>query len=153
MLKKYLWIFFISMVPVVELRLALPAGLAMGLPFFWTYVVCVIGNFLPVPFLILFAQKVLHLCTKIPKIGGFFQKIIDIGNRKAEKVGKYEFLGIWIFVAIPLPGTGAWTGALVATVLQTKFSKACLAILLGVITSGAIMFMVSAGVFSFLGIR
>ena len=152
MLQKYLWIFLISMVPVVELRLALPYGLAMGLPFFWTYVVCVVGNFLPVPILILFTQKVLHWCIKIPKIGKYFQKIIDIGEKKATKVGKYEFWGIWLFVAIPLPGTGAWTGALVASVLQTKFTTACLAILLGVITSGAIMFVLSTGILSFIGL-
>lgn len=152
MLQKYLWIFLISMVPVVELRLALPAGIAMGLPFFWTYVVCVIGNFLPVPILILFTQKVLHMCVKIPKIGKYFQKIIEIGEEKAKKVGTYEFFGIWLFVAIPLPGTGAWTGALVATVLQTNFAKACLAIFLGVATSGAIMFLLSTGVLSFMGL-
>ena len=146
MLLKYLACFFVSMVPLVELRLAVPMAVSMGLSYWPSLVVCVIGNMLPVPVIILFAKRVLAWCAKLPKVGGFFQKIIDRANRKANKIGDYELLGVLLFVAIPLPGTGAWTGALVAAVLQLRMKKAFFAILLGVLISGVIVMLITNGV-------
>lgn len=104
------------------------------------------------PILVVFARRVLFWCATWPKVGHFFQKIIDIGNRKIGKLGSYELLGLYIFVAIPLPGTGAWTGCLIATLLQMKLRPAFCAISLGVVTSGIIMWLASSGVFGFLSL-
>lgn len=145
-LKDILWVLFVSMLPVVELRGAIPIGAALGLPDWLNYMLCVAGNMLPVPVIILFAKRVLAWCAKLPKVGGFFQKIIDRANRKANKIGDYELLGVLLFVAIPLPGTGAWTGALVAAVLQLRMKKAFFAILLGVLISGVIVLLITNGV-------
>lgn len=145
--KQLFTLFFISMLPIVELRGAIPVGVAMNIPFWLNYTVCVLGNIILVPILIPFARGVLFWCAKLPKIGKFFQKIIDIGNGKIQKLGKYELLGLYLFVAIPLPGTGAWTGALIATLLQLKTLKAFTAITLGVMTAGLIMGIISFGLF------
>ena len=117
LVKEYFWIFFISMVPIVELRGAVPAGLAMGLPVIPTYIVSVIGNMLPVPVILLFAKAVLLWCTKLPGgLGRFFMKIYDKGVKAGEKMqakaGRGIYWALFLFVAIPLPGTGAWTGCL-----------------------------------------
>ena len=126
LVKEYFWIFFISMVPIVELRGAVPAGLAMGLPVIPTYIVSVIGNMLPVPVILLFAKAVLLWCTKLPGgLGRFFMKIYDKGVKAGEKMqakaGRGIYWALFLFVAIPLPGTGAWTGCLAATLLDLKF--------------------------------
>ncbi|MEG0899681.1 MAG: small multi-drug export protein [Oscillospiraceae bacterium] len=152
MLVKLLTLFVISMVPVIELRGAIPVGVGMGIPFWLNYLVCVLGNVILVPILIPFARTVLFWCAKLPKVGKYFQKIIDLGNRKIEKLGKYELLGIFLFVAIPLPGTGAWTGSLIATLLQLNTFKAFIAITLGVMAAGLIMGVLSFGLFGLLGI-
>ena len=107
--------------------------------------ICVLGNILPVPFLVVFARRVLFWCATWPHIGKYFQKIIDIGNGKIDKLGKYELLGLYLFVAVPLPGTGAWTGCLIATLLQMKLRPAFFSIAAGVMTSGLIMWLASAG--------
>ena len=135
-----------AMVPVVELRGAIPYALAHGVDVLPALILCIAGNMLPVPVIILFAKRVLAWCAKLPKVGGFFQKIIDRANRKANKIGDYELLGVLLFVAIPLPGTGAWTGALVAAVLQLRMKKAFFAILLGVLISGIIVMLITNGV-------
>ena len=143
MLTKKLFLFFLSMVPVIELRGAIPLGMAWGIPMWQTYLISVIGNILPVPILVVFARRVLFWCATWPKVGHFFQKIIDIGNRKIGKLGSYELLGLYIFVAIPLPGTGAWTGSLIASLLNIKFKKAFPAILLGICLATVIMCIIS----------
>ncbi len=145
-IKDILWVLFVSMLPVVELRGAIPVGAALGLPNWLNYLLCVAGNMLPVPFIILFAKQVLAWFAKRPRIGGFFQKIIDRANHKAAKIGNYELLGLLLFVAIPLPGTGAWTGALVAAVLQLRMKKSFFAILLGVMISGILVLLITTGV-------
>jgi len=147
-IKDVLWVFFISMLPVVELRGAIPVGAARELPVWLNYAVCVIGNMLPVPFIILFAKQALGWCAKLPKVGGFFKKIIDRANRKALQIGNYELIGLLLLVAIPFPGTGAWTGALVAAVLQLRMKKAVPTILLGVMISGIIVLLITSGVIS-----
>ena len=106
--NKWFYLFCISMLPIVELRGGIPAGAAMGLSFWPVYLTCVLGNLLPVPFLILFAKKILEFLSTLPRIGGFFQKIIRRASEKAAEIGQYEKWGLFLFVAIPLPGTGAW---------------------------------------------
>ncbi len=145
-MQDYLYIFLISMVPFIELRGAMIYAAVAEMPFLPSLLCCVIGNILPVPFLIKFAKTVLFHLSKIDKIGWIFQKIIDRGNEKAVKVRKAELLGLFAFVAIPLPGTGAWTASLIATLLQLRVLKSSFAILLGVIACGIIMGILSFGI-------
>ena len=151
MLTKKLFLFFLSMVPVIELRGAIPLGMAWGIPMWQTYLISVIGNILPVPILVVFARRVLFWCATWPKVGHFFQKIIDIGNRKIGKLGNYELQGLYIFVAIPLPGTGAWTGTLAASILDMDFKTSVLAVMGGVLLASVIMLLASSGVFGAIG--
>ena len=153
-LLDYIWVFIISMIPVIELRGAIPVGIGMGLPLFPTYIVCIIGNMLPVPIIYLFARKVL-LWGKDKKLTGrFFTWILGKGEKAGEKIqntaGVGAFIGLMIFVAIPLPGTGAWTGTLAASILNMKFKSSIIAVMLGVLIAGIIMLLVSVGVFSFI---
>lgn len=152
MLKKILTVFFISMLPIVELRGAVPVGAAMDLPFLLNYIVCVIGNILPVPFLIMFSKGLLVYLSGIPKIGVHFQKIINKADEKAKKIGGVELLGLFLFVAIPLPGTGAWTGSLIAAILRLRLLPSFLTILFGVMTSGIIMGIISFGLFGIIDV-
>ena len=145
-MQYYIYIFLISMVPFIELRGAMIYAAVAEMPFLPSLLCCVIGNILPVPFLIKFAKTVLFHLSKIDKIGWLFQKIIDRGNEKAVKVRKAELLGLFAFVAIPLPGTGAWTASLIATLLQLRVLKSSFAILLGVIACGIIMGILSFGI-------
>ena len=149
MLKKILICGVMSMVPVIELRGALPVGIAMGLNPILCYFLCVICNMIPVPFIILFIRQILEW---MGKRGGFLAKVSDwVLNRAQKKLveyEKYETAGLFIFVAIPLPGTGAWTGALIAAILGMRLKHAIPSIFLGVLTAGAIMLLVSLGVIS-----
>ena len=151
MFFKYLWVFFISMVPVIELRGAIPVGVGMGLPLVPTYIVSIIGNMLPVPFIYLFGRKVLEWGKDKRYIGKWFTWMYEKGIRAGEKInGKRGiFIGLMLFVAIPLPGTGAWTGTLAASILNMKFRDSVLAAMGGVLIAGIIMMLISAGVFSF----
>lgn len=154
-LKDYLWVFIVSMVPLIELRGAVPIGVGMGLPLIPTYIVSVIGNMLPVPVILLFSKQVLLWCTRLPKVGGFFQKIwekgVKGGDKLQQKAGGGLYWALFLFVGIPLPGTGAWTGGLAATILDMKFWPSVLAIMGGVMLAGVIMGLVSSGVFGALG--
>ena len=155
MLKKYLLIFLISMVPVVELRGAIPYSQVMGLPLLPSYIVCIIGNMLPVPFIYLFARKVLEWGSTKPVIGKLFAWFLRKGERGGQKLqakaGRGLFVALLLFVGIPLPGTGAWTGSLAATLLDMKFWPSVLAVMCGVLTAGVIMGALSAGLFGGLG--
>lgn len=136
----YLLTFLISMVPVVELRGAIPFGLSFSqLSPFWVVLLSVIGNLLPVPFLILFGGMVLRWLAKFPRLGKPFRWILKLGEKKVAKMNKTLFWGLFLFVAIPLPGTGAWTGSLVAITLQRNLKQAFPPIALGVLTAGAII--------------
>lgn len=148
-LKNFLYLFIISMIPLIELRGAMIYAAANEMPFLISLVCCVLGNIIPVPFLIKFSKEVLTYLSKIKKIGWIFQKIIDRGNKKAAEIGGWELLGLFLFVAVPLPGTGAWTASLVSALLQLRIKKAFLAITLGVIASGLIMGAISFGIASF----
>ncbi|MBR3952955.1 MAG: small multi-drug export protein [Oscillospiraceae bacterium] len=134
------------MLPLIELRGAMIYAAVAEMPFLPSLICCVIGNILPVPFLIKFAKTVLIYLSKVKKIGWIFQKIIDHGNKKAKKVDNAEMLGLFFFVALPIPGTGAWTASLVATLMQLRVWKSTLIILLGVITCGIIMGFLSFGI-------
>ena len=152
MLKKYLYIFLISMVPLIELRGAIPVSQGFQLPLLQSYIVCVIGNMLPVPVIYLFARKVLEWGKDKKYIGKFFTFCIEKGHKGGEKLkekaGRGLFVALLLFVGIPLPGTGAWTGTLAASFLDMGFKKSVIAVLLGVIMAGIIMGLVSAGVFT-----
>ena len=152
MIKKYLIIFFISMVPLVELRGAIPFSQGFGLPTIQSYIICIIGNMLPVPIIYLFARKVLEWGADKPVIGKFFTWCLDKGHKGGkklqEKAGKGLFVALLLFVGIPVPGTGAWTGTLAASILDMDFKSTVAAVMLGVLLAGVIMMVVSMAGFS-----
>lgn len=151
----YLIVFLISMVPVVELRGAVPYSQFLGLPLLPSYIVAVIGNMLPVPFIFLFARKVLMWGKDMPVIGRPFTFCVEKGEKGGRalqaKAGRGLFLALLLFVGIPLPGTGAWTGTLAASFLNMDFKSSVIAVMLGVMLAGVIMGLGSAGVFGALG--
>lgn len=140
-LLKYLYVFFISIVPLIELRGAVPVGEMLGLPAHLTLIVSIIGNCVPIPFILLFVKAVLTWMRGC-KIG-LFNKVSNWLYKKAEKnrpkIEKYAAWGLFLFVAIPLPGTGAWTGALVASLFDMNKTKASISIFGGVVGAGLIM--------------
>lgn len=145
-MDKYFHLFIISMAPLVELRGAMIYAVTNDMPFLQSFICCVLGNMLPVPFLIKFSKGILLYLAKVDKIGWVFQKIIDRGNKKAAEIGGWELLGLFLFVAVPLPGTGAWTASLVSALLQLRIKKSLLAIGAGVIACGIIMGALSFGI-------
>ena len=155
MLKKYLWIAFISMVPLIELRGAIPVCVGLGLPIVPTYIGAVLANMIPVPFIYLFARKVLEWGADKKFIGKFFTFCLEKGEKGGQalqsKAGKGLFIALLIFVGIPLPGTGAWTGTLAASILDMDFKSSVFAVLGGVLMAGIIMGLASAGLFGAIG--
>ena len=155
MLNKYIYIFLISMVPLVELRGAIPFAEGFGLPFLPSYIVCIIGNMLPVPIIYLFARKVLEWGADKPLTGKFFTFCLEKGEKGGkklqEKAGRGLFLALLLFVGIPLPGTGAWTGTLAASILDMDFKSSIIAVMGGVLLAGVIMGAASAGLLGALG--
>ena len=155
MLKNYLIIFFISMVPLIELRGAIPYAVLFNLPLLPSYIICIVGNMIPVPIIFLFARKVLEWGTDKPVIGKFFTFCLEKGHKGGaklqEKAGRGLFVALLLFVGIPLPGTGAWTGTLAASLLDMDFKSSVTAVLLGVILAGIIMGLASAGLFGAIG--
>ena len=140
-------VLLMAMLPVVELRGGLPAGVALGLPIPLSFAASLLGNMLPVPFVILFARPVFQwVRAHIPALGSFVTKLETRAYAKSKNVKKYEAWGLLIFVAIPLPGTGAWTGALIASVLNMRLKRAVPVIFLGVIIAGSIMTVLTYGV-------
>ncbi|MCR4902324.1 MAG: small multi-drug export protein [Butyrivibrio sp.] len=151
MFKKYLTIFLISMVPLIELRGAIPISQVYQLPLLQSYIICIIGNMIPVPFIFFFARKVLEWGADKPVIGKFFTFCLKKGEKGGqklqEKAGRGLFLALLLFVGIPVPGTGAWTGTLAASILDMDFKSSVAAVMLGVLLAGIIM-----GVVSYLGV-
>ena len=146
---EFVFTALVSMLPVVELRGGIPFGVAAGLPLPLAVLAAVIGNMLPIPFLILFTRRVFEwLRRHIPALEGFISKMEAKAESKKELVLKYKFWGLLILVAIPLPGTGAWTGALVATVMDLRLKSALPAIFGGVLVAAAIVSLVTLGVIS-----
>lgn len=155
MLKQYLILFLVSMVPLIELRGALLMAGGMNLPMLSSYIVCIIGNMVPVPFIFFFARKVLEWGADKPVIGKFFTFCLEKGHKGGqklqEKAGRGLFVALLLFVGIPLPGTGAWTGTLAASLLDMDFKSSVLAVLGGVLLAGIIMALASMGLFGALG--
>lgn len=147
--KAFIITFLISMLPIVELRGAIPFAAAIDtiprISFLEAFPIAVIGNMLPVPFIILTFNFFFRLFRKVRVIGPIFTKVHDKATKHADKIQKYAYLGLFIFVAVPCPGTGAWTGAVIASVLEMKLSRAFPVIFLGVLTSGLIMGFLSYG--------
>lgn len=156
---KYLVVFIVSMVPLIELRGAVPFGLSQllgePLPLLPLYITCIIGNMLPVPFIFFFARKVLVWGADKKIIGKFFRFCLEKGEKGGKKLqataGRGLYFALFLFVGIPLPGTGAWTGTLAASFLDMDFKKSVIAVMAGVILAGIIMGLASAGVFGAIG--
>lgn len=139
--------FLIAMVPVLELRAAIPAGVIAGLPIPTALIVSVIGNLLPIPFIILFIRKIFKFMqSKSERLAHIVKHFEDKAESKKEQVLKYEFWGLMIFVAIPLPGTGAWTGALIAAMLDMQLKRAFPSIAMGVLVAACIVTILTYGV-------
>lgn len=155
MFKNYMIIFFVSMVPLIELRGAMLYATGFGLPLLPSYIVCIIGNMLPVPIIFLFARKVLEWGADKPIIGKFFHFCLQKGHKGGEKLqakaGRGLFVALLLFVGIPLPGTGAWTGTLAASLLDMDFKSSVTAVLLGVLLAGIIMGLLGTGIFGAIG--
>ena len=150
MFIKTLTVFFVSMLPIIELRGAIPIALGFGIHPVVAFTVAIIGNLLPIPFILILIRKVcewMKTRPKLFKIPLFLEKKVEQKRDKVEKYGKW---GLFIFVAIPLPGTGAWTGALIASFLNFKFKDSIIAIIGGVLTAGVIMSVFSYGLLDFI---
>lgn len=156
MLKHYLIVFLVSMIPLIELRGAIPyaigfinAGVPLNLPL--CYLIAIVGNMIPVPIIFFFARKVLEWGADKPVIGKFFTFCLEKGHKGGtklqEKAGRGLYVALFLFVGIPLPGTGAWTGTLAASLLDMDFKKSVIAVICGVVLAGVIMGILSAGIF------
>ena len=150
MFLKFLWVFFISMIPLIELRGAIPVSQAMALPIIPSYIICIVGNMIPVPIIFLFARRFLEWGQDKKLIGGvcqfFLTKGSDAGKKLQAKAGRTLFVALFLFVGIPIPGTGAWTGTLAASLLDMDFKETVIAVTLGGLLAGVIMMAISFGV-------
>lgn len=139
------------MVPLVELRGAIPYAVGFGLPIVPSYIIAIIGNMIPVPFIFLFGRKILDWGANLPYVGGFFRWCLEKGEKAGrkleEKAGSGLYVALLLFVGIPLPGTGAWSGTLAASLLNMNFKKSVVFVMLGVLLAGLIMLAASLGVF------
>ena len=151
MFKHCVIVFLVSMVPLIELRGAIPSGVVYDLPLWLTYIIAIAGNMLPVPIIYLFARRVLLWCKDKKLIGRFFTFCLEKGEKAGRKLqakaGRGLYWALLLFVGIPLPGTGAWTGTLAASLLDMDFKKSVLACMGGVLLAGIIM-----GALSLLGV-
>ncbi len=157
MLPKFLLVFLVSMVPLAELRVAVPMAVGMDLPYLPSLIVCVIGNMLPVPVIYFFARKVLVWGADKRFIGKFFRFCLNkgeaAGKKLVAKTGRGGlFVALLLFVGIPIPGTGAWTGTLAASFLDMGMRSTAAAVSLGVVLAGCIMGLASTGVFHIIGL-
>lgn len=144
---KYLSVFGMAMLPVIELRASVPWGVAQDLNYALVLIVSILGNMVPVPFIILFIRQIFSwMKKKSTRLASVAEKLEARAQAKGDILVKYETLGLFILVAIPLPGTGAWTGALVASIFDLRLRNAIPAIFLGVVTAGLIMTILSYGV-------
>ena len=143
-------VFLISLLPVLELRGGLIAAKLLGLPVLRAFLICFAGNMLPIPFILLFIRRIFSFLKRFARVEHMIDKLEARSIRKADKVVKYRLWGLLLLVAIPLPGTGAWTGALVAALLDIRMKHALPVIAVGVLIAGAIVGALMYGVFSFL---
>ena len=144
----YWCVFFCAMIPIIELRGAIPLGIGFGLNPWIVYLLAVLGNMLPVPLVLFFIEKFIEWCARsnvkfLNKFGSF---LLRKAEKNREKIEKFGFFGVCLFVTIPLPVTGAWTGSLVAAIIHMKWWKAALSCLLGVMIAGVIVLAISVGV-------
>lgn len=139
-------VFLVSMIPLLELRGSILAAGFMETTFVPTYIAAVLGNMLPIPFILIFIEMVFNLMEKVKFLEKIPKKIKEKALSKSEQIEKYGYFGLFLFVAIPLPGTGAWTGALLSVLLGLKKGKSLFAILLGVMTAGLIMSLLAFGI-------
>ena len=130
----------VSMIPIVELRGGLPFGVALGLPYYLAFPAAVMGNIIPAPFIIVYIRRIFKFMRRrLPRLNGLVDRLEAKAHLKSQSVLKYQHIGLWLFVAIPLPGTGAWTGSLAAAFMDIRLKKAFPAVFLGVLTAGVIM--------------
>ncbi|MBS5149481.1 MAG: small multi-drug export protein [Butyricicoccus pullicaecorum] len=141
-------LFLVSMLPLVELRGAVPLGVAAGMPWYEILPICYLGNLLPIPFLLLFTERLLDWLARMPGIKGAANWYASKLNSKKEQITKYAKWGLFLFVAVPLPGTGAWSGAMIASILKMPPVRAFVSIAAGVVAAGLIMAIASSGLFS-----
>jgi len=144
--------FLISMAPVLELRGGIPLAIGSGIPPAAAFALCATGNMLPVPFIILFIRPVFRRLRRLRFLRGLIERLESLAFRKSAKLDRYSFWALAVFVGIPLPGTGAWTGALIAALLDMDFKRALLAIFLGVLIAGFLVTVISTGVFAGVGL-
>lgn len=148
---KFIWTILVSMVPVVELRGGIPFGVAAGLPVWEAYLAAVIGNVIPVPFIIVYIRRIFQwMRQRMPRFNGVVDRLEAKAHLKGRVVSRYKYLGLAVFVAIPLPGTGAWTGALAAAFLDMPLRRAVPSIVIGVLAAGAAISALTFGVASLL---
>lgn len=139
----------VSMIPVIELRGGIPFGVALGLNPWLALVACIIGNMIPVPFIIVYIRRIfLWMRRRIPKLGRMVDRLEQRAHLKGKTVSKYKYLGLYLFVAIPLPGTGAWTGSLAAAFLDMPLRRALPSVFCGVLTAGILVTALTYGVLS-----
>lgn len=147
MRQLFFHVFFMSMIPVVELRGAIPYGLAAGLDPWLTYLAAVVGNMVPVPFIMIFIRRIFNWAREHSRwLGDRVRWLEDRAEKKSDLVRRYALAGLTILVAIPLPGTGAWTGALVAALMNIRLRQSFPAVLLGVLIAGVIMLLICGGI-------
>ncbi|MGL4483842.1 MAG: COG2426 family protein [Anaerovoracaceae bacterium] len=145
-LGKFISTMFMSMLPIIELRGGIPYGVGLGLPIWEAFLAAFLGNILPVPFILIFLRNTFNWLRTFDKTKGLVERLERKAHLNGQKVEKYRLLGLFILVAIPLPGTGAWTGALVASVLDVRIKAALPVIALGVLTAGLVVLFVTNGV-------
>lgn len=139
----------VSMIPVVELRGGIPFGVAAGLPVWAAFIAAVIGNLIPVPFIIVYIRRIFQwMRRRIPKLNSLVDKLERKAHLKGQRVSKYKYLGLMLFVAVPLPGTGAWTGSLAAAFLDMPLRKAIPSVVAGVLIAGMAISILTYGVAS-----
>ena len=144
-LNKDLTLLIVSMVPLIELRGGIIAAALLGVPVVRGWLICIIGNMIPIPFILLFINKIFDIMKKWRPTAKIVNKLENRAMGKSEKIQRYEFWGLMLFVGVPLPGTGAWTGALIASLLRIKLKKAVPAIVCGILLASVIMLVVSYG--------
>lgn len=149
-LNSDLVVFIVSMFPIVELRGGMIAAAIYNIPVLKAFALCIAGNLLPIPFILLFINKIFEVMKKWSFTKIIVEKLEKRALNNSDKISNYEFVGLMLFVGIPLPGTGAWTGALIASLLRLKVKKSFLSITCGVLIASLIMFVVSYGGFSLL---
>ena len=149
MAGEFLLTVLVSMIPVVELRGGIPFGVTAGLPVWAAFIAAVIGNLIPVPFIIVYIRRIFQwMRRRMPRLNGMVDKLERKAHLKGQRVTKYKYLGLAVFVAIPLPGTGAWTGSLAAAFLDMPLRKALPSVIAGVLIAGLAISVLSYGVVS-----